>query len=76
MVSILRNRQQVMLCNDYVNTTRDEVFIRVGNKMSATPFCRTDLSTVKQALLTIQNISQQKHVFDPTSLKKLKNRRA
>lgn len=37
VVSILRNRQQVMLCNDYVNN-EDDVFIRVGNKMSATPF--------------------------------------
>lgn len=47
----------------------DDVFIRVGNKMSATPFAEQIYPTVKQALLTIQNISQQKHVFDPTSLK-------
>ncbi|MDD7976380.1 LysR family transcriptional regulator [Acinetobacter baumannii] len=50
----------------------DDVFIRVGNKMSATPFAEQIYPTVKQALLTIQNISQQKHVFDPTSLKSLK----
>ncbi|WP_247791865.1 LysR family transcriptional regulator, partial [Acinetobacter baumannii] len=50
----------------------DDVFIRVGNKMSATPFAEQIYPTVKQALLTIQNISQQKHVFDPTSLKNLK----
>lgn len=50
----------------------DDVFIRVGNKMSATPFAEQIYPTVKQALLTIQTISQQKHVFDPTSLKSLK----
>lgn len=41
--------------------------------MSATPFAEQIYPTVKQALLTIQNISQQKHVFDPTSLKSLKS---
>lgn len=40
--------------------------------MSATPFAEQIYPTVKQTLLTIQNISQQKHVFDPTSLRSLK----
>ncbi len=37
--------------------------------MSGNAFAEQIYPTVKQALLTIQNISQQRHVFDPTSLK-------
>ncbi|WP_151980649.1 LysR family transcriptional regulator [Acinetobacter guerrae] len=50
----------------------DEVFVRHGNKMLPTPFAERIYPVIKIALLSIQNISQQKQNFDPSLIKTLK----
>lgn len=51
---------------------QDDLFIRTGTKMCATPFAEQIYPVIKQALLSIQNISKQKHQFDPSQVKSLK----
>ncbi|NHB57467.1 LysR family transcriptional regulator [Acinetobacter sp. 194] len=50
----------------------DDLFVRSGSKMRATPFAEQIYPAVKYALIAIQNISQQKNSFDPQQIQHLK----
>ena len=51
---------------------QDDLFVRSGSKMLPTPFAEHIYPSIKDALFTIQNISMQKHLFEPSLVKSLK----
>lgn len=51
---------------------QDDLFVRAGSKMRATPFAEQIYPTIQAALLSIQSISVQKQQFEPSMLKNLK----
>ena len=50
----------------------DELFIRAGHKMLATPFAEQIYTPIKQALLTIQSIATSQNTFNPKAIHSLK----
>ncbi|OUY08120.1 LysR family transcriptional regulator [Acinetobacter populi] len=50
----------------------DDLFIRTGNKMLPTAFAQQIYLPIKQALISLQNISLQQQSFDPKTLQQLK----
>ena len=50
----------------------DDLFIRLGSKMQPTPFAEQIYPLIKNALITIQHISQQNISFDPQQIQNLK----
>ena len=50
----------------------DDLFVRTGTKMLATPFSEQIYPHVKTALLSIQNINHQKIEFEPQAIQSLK----
>ncbi len=50
----------------------DDLFVRAGSKMLPTPFAEQIYPNIKNALFSIQNISIQKHQFDPSMVQSLK----
>lgn len=51
---------------------KDDLFIRVGHRMSPTPFSEQIYPPIKNALYSIQSITLQKQKFDPSMIKSLK----
>lgn len=51
---------------------QDELFVRTGNKMLATPFAEQIYTKIKSALFVMQNISTQKQQFDVSMLQSIK----
>lgn len=50
----------------------DDLFVRSGTKMLPTPFSEQIYPTIKNALISIQNISQHQQQFSPSMVKTLK----
>ena len=51
---------------------QDDLFVRTGSKMQATPFAEQIYPELKNALFAIQNISIQHQLFRPESIQSLK----
>lgn len=50
----------------------DDLFLRSGSQMLATPFAQQVYPVIKHALQMLQGINQQQHYFDPQSIQQLK----
>lgn len=50
----------------------DDLFVRSGSKMLPTPFAEQIYPTIKNALISIQNISNHQKTFSPSMVKTLK----
>lgn len=51
---------------------QDDLFVRSGSQMQPTPFAEQIYLTIKNALISLQSVSIQKQIFDPTQIQTLK----
>lgn len=54
------------------NQLKDDLFIRTGSKMLATPFARQLYQQIKPVLMHIQQMNQLQQQFDPSQIKEVR----